>query len=114
MHLPQAAPQKAYSRMRMFIWMLQAIYDFDISYEHIAGSENGLADSLSRMLMSRAYHTKAESILIPADIHNVLPCLYVFNILQNPILSRGGVRVVPAVGGQLAISGSSHGNSQKS
>lgn len=80
--------------------MLQATYEFDITYEHIPGVENSLADSLSRMHLHKSYRDKVEQLTYECSIRNVIPCLYIFNAIDTPILSRGGIRVVPVSGGR--------------
>ena len=45
-------------------WMLQAIHDIKVSFSHIPGSDNPVADALSRAHTTQAYHELAREFII--------------------------------------------------
>lgn len=67
------------------VWMLQAYLDFDISYEHIKGKENKLADALSRAHLTPSMAQYAHDQLQIENIQRVPPCLYIFSIIDQDI-----------------------------
>ena len=72
------------------LWMIQAILDIHISYVHVAGNENGVADALSRQHLSMADRAKLHQIICNKMLNMIQPCLHVFDILSYPLLSRSG------------------------
>lgn len=52
--LHRKGQESGHFEVARMIWMLQASYSIDITFEHIAGSDNVLADSLSRAYSSNA------------------------------------------------------------
>lgn len=77
------------------LWMVQALLDIRITYSHISGIDNKLADALSRMHMSDVSKSYAIESLTRHNIVYVNPVLHVFNNFAPPIFSRGGVTVAP-------------------
>lgn len=77
------------------LWMLQAVLDIKLSYEHIAGKDNLIADSLSRLHISKVYRDRAQEFMSNNNITYVTPCLYVFTHLLPSLISRTGIRVSP-------------------
>lgn len=77
------------------IWMLQALFDVEITYQHIEGVKNVFADALSR----RHLGPKFENIVVESCYRDNIPlrepCLHLFSVLNPPILSRAGVRISP-------------------
>lgn len=67
------------------IWMLQAKYNIDISYEHIKGEHNTLADALSRAHLSTKAALLAEKLINDNSLLTVSPCLYIFSILKQNV-----------------------------
>lgn len=68
-----------------FIWMIQAKFHIDISYEHIPVVHNSLADALSRAHLSpRAAHT-ANQLLIKNNLRLIHPCLNIFKVLEHDV-----------------------------
>lgn len=92
------------------VWMLQALLDIQITYEHIAGSNNIFADALSRRHLSPKYNTKAYEL---CQYHNIplrVPCLHIFQVLKPSVTSRTGIRITPAEGSESAASRQGHGH----
>lgn len=67
------------------IWMLQAQLNIEISYEHIHGIHNKIADSLSRAHLSPHYAEKANSYISEHCLTRVDPCLYMFYVLNTDV-----------------------------
>lgn len=65
-----------------YIWMIQAKFDIDISYEHIQGVHNQIADALSRAHLSPKFANRANKYIFDNDLTTVKPCLYMFNVLK--------------------------------
>lgn len=77
------------------LWMLQAVLDLKISYEHIPRKDNTIADSLSRLHISTVYKHKASEFMSENNIVYVTPCLYVFKCLYPSLASRRGILISP-------------------
>lgn len=65
------------------IWMLQAEFGFHISYEHIRGRDNKLADALSRAHVAPVMARYAQEQLNSLNITRVNPCMYIFSIIDE-------------------------------
>lgn len=78
--------------------MVQALLDIRITYLHISGAENNLADALSRMHLSPLSKSYAIRYLIQNSIVYVDPVLDVFKNFEPPMFSRSGVSMVPGTG----------------
>lgn len=61
--------------------MLQAYYQFSITYEHI----NVIADALSRAHLSPAMNDIANSYIAHHNIELVDPSMYMFNVINQDI-----------------------------
>lgn len=68
-----------------YIWMLQAQYQFSITYEHIKGKDNVIADALSRAHLSPAMADIANTHIQQNNIQLVDPCLYMFDVINHDI-----------------------------
>lgn len=78
------------------IWMVQALLDIRITYEHIAGTKNVFADALSRRHMGPKFD---RIVYEKCERDNILlrePCLYIFKVLNPYIVSRDGIRISPS------------------
>ena len=91
-------------------WMLQAVLDVHISYVHVPGKDNEIADRLSRAHLSRRDHLLLSPILEKHCLHVIEPCLYVFHNMSAPVLSRSGYCIVTGQGYSKAATGSSAGD----
>ena len=80
------------------IWMLQAKYAIKVSYSHIAGQENQVADALSRAHTSPAYHQLASEFIKTQNLTVVHPCTFILSNLYPPVLSRCGVELAGGPG----------------
>ena len=58
-------------------WMIQAKYAIRISFSHIAGILNPVADALSWAHTSQAHHNLALDYITKGQLVNVKPCTYV-------------------------------------
>lgn len=95
------------------LWMVQAILDVTISYEHIPGTENSIADSLSRLHINDSYKDIAFRYMQDNGITYVEPCLYMFSVLSPLITSRAGICVSPTQSCQEATDGPRTRNDEK-
>lgn len=96
------------------IWMLQALLDIHISYEHIAGSRNVFADALSRRHMAPKYESLVLKMCRDDNIQLCEPCLHLFQVLNPPIASRTGVRIAPTQSRQPTAPGQGSRNQSQS
>ena len=71
-------------------WLVQAKFDLKITYQHIAGVNNAVADRLSRAHLSDKDLANALGVIDEHDLALIEPCTYVFNILDPPIPCRSG------------------------
>ena len=55
-------------------WMVQALFDLQITYAHIAGEDNGKADRLSRAHISEADYKKAKEVVDSNQLKIIRPC----------------------------------------
>ena len=68
-------------------WMVQAIYQVTIYYEHISGRLNVLADALSRAHISEQSARLADDLVHSLYLNWINPCLHAPNLV-NGVLSR--------------------------
>lgn len=68
-----------------YIWMLQAYYQFSITYEHIKGKDNVIADALSRAHLSPAMNDIANTYIDQHNVQVVDPCMYMFHVINEDI-----------------------------
>ena len=80
-------------------WMPQAKFAVKISFSHIAGQHNQIADALSRAHTSAAYHALAYEFIENNSLVVVKPCTHVLTRFYPPILSRSGVELAAGPGG---------------
>lgn len=78
-----------------YLWMAQAMLDLRISYAHIAGECNTIADSLSRLHISGVYRDCINHFMSENRMRFVTPELHLFKHLTPSLTSRRGVRVAP-------------------
>ena len=75
-------------------WMVQAILDVHLSYVHIPGSDNQVADCLSRAHLSPLHHAQAAKTIDECTLVMNAPCLHIFENICVPVLSRSGHAIV--------------------
>ena len=80
--------------------MLQATHDIKLTFSHIAGVHNPVADALSRAHTTRAHYSLAEEYITNDHLCLVKPCSYV--LIHPPILCRSGAELVAEPGGAEA------------
>lgn len=80
-------------------WMAQALLNLKLTFSHIPGSDNHLADALSRAHDDQGAHNKAAGIIASQSLQVIVPCTYVFTVLNPPICSRSGVPLVAGARG---------------
>lgn len=64
-----------------FIWMIQSKFHIDITYEHIPGVHNKLADALCRAHLSPSSAEIANKLVSSNNLSLVDPCLFIINEL---------------------------------
>ena len=74
-------------------WMVQAVLDITISFAHIAGVNNGVADALSRAHLSKAHLAKAENVVADHRLCLVDPCMHVLAVLHALVCDRPGIQL---------------------
>ena len=72
-------------------WMVQALFQVTVVYEHIPGRLNFLADALSRAHQSESHNAAALELVESLHLNWVEPCTYSLPIFKS-ILSRSGLR----------------------
>ena len=87
------------------IWMLQARYAIKISYSHIAGQDNQIADALSRAHTSKAYYRLADNFIRNLELIIVHPCTHILSNLYPPVLSRSGLELAGGPSGGVTGTG---------
>lgn len=80
------------------LWMLQAVLEIKITYDHIPGQFNQLADALSRIHIDPMFYSKAVQNLLYHYLIPVVPRLHVLDVLSPNISSRAGIHVTSAQG----------------
>lgn len=80
------------------LWILQACLDVKISYQHIPGVHNILADALSRVHLDVHYAKIISNFASRTPLYYVNPRLDILSYLDAPIISRNGIRIAPPAG----------------
>lgn len=75
------------------LWMIQSLLDVNITYQHIPGHQNILADALSRVHLDNAYSKVIENHVKSLSLCYVQPRLTVFSSLHDPVISRSGIPI---------------------
>ena len=75
-------------------WMVQAVLNVQISYVHVPGVQNDIADALSRSHLSPKHHSNVKNILAANSLCLTEPCLHIFDNIPVPIYSRSGHQIV--------------------
>ena len=65
-------------------WMVQATFGVDLSYDHIPGKDNDVADALSRAHLSGHMGSLATSLVNHYSLVCIDPCLF---FISNPVVS---------------------------
>lgn len=94
-------------------WMAQAMYNFNISYSHIAGSENEVADALSRAHLAQNISKKADLYVVRDKLNIIKPCTYAFDVISPHISSRSGLPILATPSSSPPEGGTSTRNQSK-
>ena len=86
-------------------WMVQAVLDVDLSYDHIPGVDNEVADALSRAHLGPAHHRKATSLSNNYHLMCVPPCLFILQSLGIITACRSGGAGTAQQGGAASDKG---------
>ena len=76
-------------------WMVQAILGVNISYDHIQGRDNDVADALSRAHLSQKHVIEAQNCIAHYTLQPVEPCLFYLCNSEIHLLSRSGAVISP-------------------
>ena len=79
-------------------WMVQAVLDVQVSYVHVPGKDNEIADRLSRAHLSTADYKSAKSIIATNCLDMIDPCIFITHNLPAPLSSRSGNRLFAGQG----------------
>ena len=88
-------------------WMLQARYAINISFSHIAGVHNQVADALSRAHTSTGHHNLAAQFISDLSLTVVHPCTHILSNTNPPIFCRSRTELAGGPSGGQAGSGPS-------
>ena len=86
-------------------WMTQALLGVDISYDHIPGADNDVADALSRAHLTAKDDERAQSLVTFYHLSVSQPCMYFMSHVGAYLLSRSGIVIAPVQGGTAAGDG---------
>ena len=75
-------------------WMTQAVLGVELSFVHVPGVDNDIADALSRAHLSASDHSRATVLIQNNSLAIVHPCLHVFHNTTSPMLSRSGNQII--------------------
>ena len=79
-------------------WMVQALLGVELSYDHIPGDDNVVADALSRAHTNLKYQNEADSLVAYYGLTPVYPCVYYLHNIGVPMHSRSGATLAPPRG----------------
>ena len=90
------------------VWMVEALFNVKLCFTHLPGTQNGIADALSRAHMSPAYHNLAAEFITSMNLIIIQPCTYVLSFLTPSITTRSGVQLasIPGRGPSGGLEGS--------
>ena len=94
-------------------WMAQAIFNIQVTYKHIAGANNTLADALSRAHTSHTYDSLAKEIVNKYDLQWCTPCLHILDIVTPSFVHRSSPQHAGGQGGGQAAEGQSTGHNHQ-
>ena len=80
-------------------WMAQAIFQIQVTYKHIAGANNILADPLSRAYSSTSYDSLAKEIVRKYNLEWCDPCLHILDIVTPLFVHRSMTQQIGGQGG---------------
>ena len=83
-------------------WMVQAVLDITLTFAHIAGVENGVADVLSRAHLSSKDYYRAEKEVRSRALEIFDPCLHIFSVIHSNSSDRSGIQLAGGSSGGTA------------
>ena len=92
------------------VWMVQALFDLKLTFVHLPGKDNQVADALSRAHTSNLFYSTASEMINTSNLLWIQPCTYVLSFLVPAILSRSGIQLAGSEGGGSTASGASGGD----
>ena len=75
------------------LWMIQAKHALKLSFIHIPGILNLVADALSRAHTTTAYRALADEYIATNSLTIETPCTYILANIHPPLLTRSGVEL---------------------
>ena len=94
-------------------WMVQALLGVDISYDHIPGRDNDVADALSRAHLSVQHTREADRFVEHYALDIVYPCMYYMYNTGAKIFSRSGAVLAPPQGSVTTGRGPGSGHNRQ-
>ena len=94
-------------------WMTQALLDIKITFAHIAGINNTIADALSRGHASLAQAAKTDHLVRVNYLTMVHPCLHTFDNILTCVKSRSGVQLAGTPSRDEAEGGAGSGHTRQ-
>ena len=79
-------------------WMVQAVLGVHISFDHIPGKDNEVADALSRAHLGGSDHDRASSLVAQYDLQLQTPCMFFLNSNHILLRSRSGAVITTSQG----------------
>ena len=76
-------------------WMIQAHMGVCVSYDHIPGRDNDVADALSRAHISIRHGQQADSLVTAYGLRPIMPCMFFLHNTTVLLYSRSGVIFAP-------------------
>lgn len=92
------------------LWMIQAILDVEITYEHISGESNVITDALSRLHVDPFQYKRAVAASKGGYLIPIVPCTYIYYVLSPFLTSRSGVPIPTTKGNGPPDVGKIQGN----
>ena len=96
------------------VWMTQALLGVEMSYDHIPGRDNNVADALSRAHLSMGDRDSADRWIAHYALETVRPCLFYMLCADPPISSRSGAPLAPPESDITTRHGARTGNPRQS
>ena len=92
------------------VWMVQALFDLKLTFVHLPGKDNQVADVLSRAHTSNLFYSTASEMINTSNLLMIQPCTYVLSFSVLAILSRSGIQLAGSEGGGSTASGPNGGD----
>ena len=93
--------------------MVQAVLGVRLSYIHVPGKDNEIADALSRAHLNYKYSSLATDLINNNNLKVVQPCMFAFDNIPAPIYSRSAHRISVGQSDTQTTAGQSSGHKGK-